>query len=321
MGVVVSAITIPIVTEQQWLAERTRDVTSTEVAALYGLSPYLTHFELWHQKRDGFIEERRAGQRIHWGNRLQDAIAAGVAEDRGWSVRRLNVYMRDEQDRLGSSFDFEVLAGGELVPGGDGNPLLEIKNVDNMVFRDEWIDGDAGIEAPQHIELQVQVQMEVANRPWCALVALVGGNDAKVTIRMRDRQIGQDIRRHVRDFWRSIDAGAPPTPDYRQDAEFLCRLHGRADANLTVDADAETADLIARYVAIGEIAKEREAIKAQVFERVGKASRVRTQFGSLACGEVKANPGTEITPDMVGQRTGARAGFRMFRFTETKKNP
>lgn len=314
--------THPITDRDQWLAQRAQDITSTEIAALYGLSPYVTEFELWHQKRDRFVEERRADQRIRWGTRLQDAIAAGIAEERGWSVRRMNVYMRDEQDRLGSSFDFEVLAGGDLaVPGGAGNPLLEIKNVDDLVFRDEWIDGERGIEAPQHIELQVQVQMEVANRPWCALVALVGGNDAKVTIRMRDREIGQDIRHHVRDFWRSIAAGTPPKPDYRLDAEFLCRLHGRADANLTIDADDETADLIARYAALTELAKERDAIKAQVFERVGKASRVRTKFGSLACGEVKANPGTEITPDMVGQRTGARAGFRMFRFTEAKKKP
>lgn len=33
-----STTTIEIVTEQQWLAERAKDVTSTEVAALYGLT-------------------------------------------------------------------------------------------------------------------------------------------------------------------------------------------------------------------------------------------------------------------------------------------
>lgn len=33
-------------TEEAWLAARKRDVTSTESAALFGMSPYLTAFEL-----------------------------------------------------------------------------------------------------------------------------------------------------------------------------------------------------------------------------------------------------------------------------------
>jgi predicted phage-related endonuclease len=308
-----TATVIPIVDEQQWLAERARDVTSTEVPALYGLSPYLTAFELWHQKRGRFVEARSPDNRIRWGNRLQDAIAAGVAEDRGWKAKRLNVYMRVAGLRLGSSFDFEI----EDPKRGRG--LMEIKNVDALVFRDEWLDTEAGIEGPQHIELQVQNEMEVAEAGWCALVALVGGNDAKVTIRERDRAIGQSIRQHVGDFWQSIEDGAAPRPDYKLDAEFLCRLHGRANAGEVIDADPGVQDLLARYVRLGTLAMDREMLKAQVLERIGTASKVRTPFGTLVCCEVAATRGAEITADMVGQRTGARAGYRMFRFTESQR--
>ena len=45
--------TIPYTTEAAWLAARTHDLTSTEIAALFGCSPYLTKFELWHRKHDG----------------------------------------------------------------------------------------------------------------------------------------------------------------------------------------------------------------------------------------------------------------------------
>ncbi len=291
-----TTITIPITSEAQWLQDRAQDVTSTEVAALYGLSPYSTAFELWHRKRDRTVEEMEPNERVRWGQRLQDAIAAGLAEERGWTMRRLDVYMRDEQDRLGCSFDYEAV-DAELGTGG-----AEIKNVDRSVFWDEWLDGADGLEAPQHIELQVQVQMELRDAPWWAIAALVGGNDLRVTVRMRDREIGQHIRAKVRAFWQSIAANEPPKPDYTLDAEFLCRLHGRATGE-TIEADPELDSMLARYVTIGDIAKERDAIKAQVFERT-TASKIMTTFGSFSCGEVRASEG--------------RRGFRQLRFTPTK---
>jgi putative phage-type endonuclease len=293
----VSATVFPIADEAEWLARRAQDVTSTEVAALYDLSPYCTAFELWHRKRDNLVVETEPNERIKWGTRLQDAIAAGVAADRGWQIKRLDVYMRDAADRLGSSFDFEA-TDPDL-----GRGLAEIKNVDRAVYYEDWSETSAGIEAPQHIELQVQVQMEVADRPWCAIVALVGGNDAKVTIRERDRVIGQHIRGKVRAFWKSIADGTPPKPDYKQDAEFLCRLHGRATGE-TIDADPDLDALLARYVVTGEAAKERDAIKAQVFERT-TASRIRTTFGTFWSGETPATEG--------------RRAFRSLRFTPNKR--
>jgi putative phage-type endonuclease len=295
-----TATTIPITSREQWLAERAQDVTSTEVAALYGLSPYVTEFELWHRKRDRVVEETEPDERVRWGVRLQDAIAAGVAEDRNWKMRRLDVYMRDPEQQLGSSFDFEAV-DPEL-----GTGLAEIKNVDRSEFYDKWLDEPAGLQAPQHIELQAQVQMEVADLPWCAIVALIGGNDARVTVRMRDRQIGQHIRGKVRAFWCSVAAGTPPKPDYNLDAEFLCRLHGRADRGVTITADAELEQWLARYVAIGEIEKERKALKARVFERT-TASRIVTPFGTFSCGEVAA--------------TEDRSAFRQLRFTPNRTKP
>jgi len=98
---------IEIENEKQWLAERAKDVTSTEVSALFGLSPYLTEFELFHQKRDGVTVKFEPNERMKWGNRLESAIAHGAAEDMGWNIAKFNVYMRVQEARIGSSFDFE----------------------------------------------------------------------------------------------------------------------------------------------------------------------------------------------------------------------
>lgn len=308
-----ATITIPIASREQWLTDRAQDITSTEIAALWNLSPYVTHFELWHRKHSGASERFEPNARIVWGTRLQDAIAAGIAEDRGWHVRRIDEYMRDPEERIGSSFDFEVVSSEH------GRGLMEIKNVDWLIFRDEWTEGADGLEAPQHIEMQVQHQMEVADLPWCALVVLVGGNDAHVVIRLRDREIGRAIRSKAREFWRSIAENRQPVPEYSLDAEFLCSLYGRADDGVVMEADTETAELLAEYERLGKAEAQRKEIKARVLERIGRASKVITPAGSLSVGMVKASPGTLITPAMVGTHTGAREGFRMFRYTPKKE--
>jgi putative phage-type endonuclease len=308
-----TAIAIPFTSREQWLRDRAQDVTSTESPALFGLSPYVTEFELWHRKHANTVEELEPNERILWGTRLQDTIAAGVAQDRGWCARRIDEYLRDEGARIGSSFDFEVVCP-KL-----GRGLMEIKNVDRLVYLDEWVDRHDAIEAPQHIEMQVQHQMEVADMPWCAIVALVGGNEAKVQVRLRDREIGRLIRERVAAFWRSIADNRMPRPDYDRDAEFMARLYGRADAGVVLDADAETVDLLDEYDRLGDLIDKRDGIKARVLERIGRASKVLTPIGNLSVGMVEPSAGKEITPEMVGTRVGTRAGFRMFRFNRKKE--
>lgn len=310
---------IQIESQEQWLGERVKDVTSTEVSALYGLSPYLTEYELFHQKREGQVVKLAPNERMKWGNRLEAAIAHGAAEDMGWQISKLNVYMRDIDARIGSSFDFQIDSSS------DGPGILEIKNVDWLQYRQKWIDDGAGnIEAPEHIELQIQHQMEVSGHSWCALVALVGGNEQKVILRNRDKAIGQDIRAKVGQFWQRIAANSAPSPDYTADAEFIIKqLRNDAEAGLVAQADASLTELIEQYAYLSSMAKEQETLKkatqAQILERIGKASKVLSPIGSISCGVTKPSPGTLITPDMVGKYVGAREGYRGFRFYPAKE--
>ena len=131
---------------EHWLSLRAQDLTSTDVAALFGMSPYKTKFELWHEKRSGEPVRIAQNDRMKWGTRLQDSIASGIAHDNGFSVDRFDGYMRIPSERIGSSFDFFM----------EPNGILEIKNVDALIFRDGWIVENGEIEAPLHIEMQVQ---------------------------------------------------------------------------------------------------------------------------------------------------------------------
>lgn len=301
----------------EWLALRTKDVTSTEVSALYGASPYVTSFELWHRKARGEVSSFAPTGRMQWGTRLEPVIAQAAADEHGWTnLSPLKQYIRLPEHRVGSSFDFVARVG-------DAESIVECKNVGLDRVRHGWVfDGDNLVEAPLHIELQVQHQMLVADLQIAHIAVLVGGNSLHVLKRSRDAGIAADILRRVAEFWASVDAGTSPSAT-TEDADFVIRsLRAQAgDAAVSCDAP-EVVDALREYSMLGEQLKaleaQRDAAKARVLLAVGDAASVQTPIGKVSCGMTKDNPGKLITADMVGTYVGARAGFRQFRFTPNK---
>ena len=310
--------------EASWLQKRTQDVTSTEVAALFGLSPYISEFELFHRKRLGEIVRIEENERMTWGKRLESAIAHGVANDEGWAVTRADYYARIVDLRMGSSFDYEVTS--EQQQGAFMAPitgLMEVKNVDGLQFHNKWLDDGATLEAPEHIELQIQHQMEVADKDYCILVALIGGNRVRWVRRNRDFAIGLQIRNRVAEFWDAVANNRAPSPDYAMDADFIIKqLHANANDGEVLEADDALEDLIAQYQFVSREAAGMDELKsktkAELMRRIGTASKVTSKLGTISCGMTKPSQGTFITPDMVGTHVGGRQGFRNFRFTPKK---
>lgn len=300
---------------EEWLALRARDITSTEISALFGLSPYLGKLELWHRKKNNEIVKIEPSERMKWGTRLESSIALGAAEEHGWVATPRKSYTRIPVLRIGSSFDFEARCPQR------GIGLLEVKNVDSGAFARHWIEhADGSMEAPDHIELQLQHQLLVADLEWGAIVALVGGNTLRTIVRQRDQQVSATIKAMVHQFWTSIEANEPPAADYAKDAEFIIKnLRANADDGVVVAADPSLESLFSRYLnvqeAIDTAETTKEAIKAEILHRIGGAAKVISNIGTLSCGNTKPNPGKLITAEMVGSYHGARAGFRQFRFT------
>ena len=314
---------IPITDEQSWLENRLLDVTSTEVAALYDLSPYQTEFELYHQKKEKLVVRLDDNERMLWGRNLESAIAHGAADTMGWEIAKFDDYLSNSETRMGSSFDYKINKSNKFDPPEEGVGILEIKNVDGVAYRKNWKDdGNGNIEAPEHIELQIQHQMEVSDIHWCALVALVGGNTQKIIFRKRDKAIGEDLTKKVKAFWEKVKAGTPPSIDYLKDAEYMIKtLHNQADAGVILNADEDLDKLIDEYNMISKeahaLGKTKDSIKAQILERSQKASKIISKYGTISCGMSKESKGKLITKDMVGTYQSPRKGYRMFRFTST----
>jgi len=293
-------------TQEEWRRERSVDVTSTEVSALFDMNPYLTSFELFHRKHQGLVVEIEETERMRWGTRLEATIAQGVAEDRGWTIAPLKSYARSRALKMGSSFDYEVLDPER------GIGILEIKNVDSRVYRDNW-EKD---EAPGHIELQLQHQLEIyeGDYGWGAIAALVGGNEPVVLMRDYDKEVGAAIRRKIGLFWADVEAGRTPEPRFPQDAKAVIRMHSFADPLKVHDGtgDVRLEALVSDYVACGEAEKSaaaaKDSAKAQILEIIGEAEKA-----NLA--------GYRISAGMVGPARVEydRAGYRGFRVTKVRE--
>ena len=296
--------------EEHWHKLRAQDVTSTESPALFGLSPYMTKFELWHRKKSGEVYSIKDNERMFWGRRLEMAIAEGIGEMQGWSVDKRPEYERLEEVRMGASFDFHAWKSY------DHRGMLEIKNVDYLAFRDNWTVGEDGeIEAPPHIEIQLQHQLHVSGYTWGAIGVLVGGNKPHVLIREYDPKVGRGIENKIREFWLSIEAGKEPEPFYPDDAKFVQSLYGYAEPGKILDArdDDEIATLCHDYAEASKrekLAKEdKEIAKAKLLEVIGNAEKVIASGFSISCGIVG--------PSMI--EAYERKGFRNFRITTRKE--
>ena len=270
---------IPITSREQWHAERAKDVTSTQVAALFDASPYLTHLELWHQKANGYFEEFVADDRVRWGDRLEAAIAAGVAEDLDLiGMEKLADYRRLSTLRLGASYDFEAQNENGL------RILVEVKNVDAWEFREKWNGEGDSLMAPPHIELQVQTQLMLhPGAAYSIIAVLVGGNTLHTLRRERDDELAEEIRNRVSAFWRSVEAHQPPPADYVRDADLLLsHVYSRTDGR-EIDATPEVEKLIEEWLYAKGWADNVRPLQAQIAERIGTASKVRMPSGLLSC--------------------------------------
>lgn len=298
--------------EEQWLEWRQSDVTSTEVAALYGLSPYLTKFELYHRKKEKNLQRRAATEPMMWGNRLEEAIAKAAAEKLGVNAYKANVYIRDDILNAGSSFDYFTENGG----------IIEVKNVSERSFRERWkMIGDS-YSPPLHMQLQIQQQFMLSGRRKGAFAVLVGGNHLEVIEQEPDDEVFDNIKRNIAGFWNDVWNDRTPAPDLESDAEFIHKTLMRNGEGPEIIADRSVEDAVMKYIQItgeiSELEKQKEISKADILMKIGDACRVKCIAGTLSCGEIKPNKGKLITQEMVGTYTGARDGYRMFRFTKKK---
>jgi len=310
--------------ERAWLTARSIDITSTETPSLFGYGRE-TAFELACRKHGDTESRFRPNDRTEIGKEIENAIAIRAARLYGVKIRHKNEYMRVHDWRMGASFDYEIVgvsddqiednrlrvAFGQMGPG-----IMEVKNVDSLVFKNEWIYSEGtGYEAPAHIEIQLQHQLEISELAWGAIVAFVGGNRIEIIVRLRDHAVGDALRNKVCMFWADLNNGVYPPVSLPEDIDVLKQLYGYSEPGNVLDArdrnDIE--DIVIDYIDAQrdeKAAKDRkDTAQGKLLQRIGSAERVITNAATISC--------ALVAPTTVPSYE--RKGYRNWRVTPKKQ--
>lgn len=132
-----------------------KTVSATEVAALFGESPYLTKWMLYQNFVNGTPIATEENERMLWGRKMQPLIAKQAAQDHGFIVEQNELDRYLSRGVLGCTRD-AIIVDPERGPGA-----LEVKAVfDYKVWNETW---GGGSRIPRHIILQLQQQMFVGD--------------------------------------------------------------------------------------------------------------------------------------------------------------
>jgi predicted phage-related endonuclease len=296
---------------QAWHDLRARHIGGSEIAALFDLPrgetpAYLTsRFALWHIKAGNAPPLFVDNPRVKWGLKLESVIAEAAAEEFGWTYDK-GGYVEDETTSgLGCTLDFVIHSD----PDETGPGALEAKNVDWLQHKRSW----TGDEPPPHILLQLQHQLAATGYSWGAVVALVGGNDLRCyRYKARPRLI-EDIRRRVREFWASIDAGQEPPVDGSDSASaVLAALYPEIiDDSIDMRASNEWAEAAHAFHTAAEARRaandDYDEAKNRIVKLLDGHKRGWGNGWQVNTAITSPNPGREPKPgELIGKRAEVR---------------
>lgn len=310
---------------EEWQELRHKDITSSDVSALFGLNPYMSYYGLWHGKKAPTPPEFKVTEEMEWGNALEPVIAEMTAHKNGLIIQPKKTYIRHATLQAGSSFDYEIVgttAGSPYRPHFEqnGNGILEIKNVHSMSFRDKWKQ-EEGHDVSPYVEIQVQHQQMVSCLSWSLVGALVGGNRGHVVQINARKDVHRALEMAIEKFWLTQYANEEPQPDYKMDADFILSKYTNPQGERVYMDDPVIEGLVRDYMRAHDIekkgAEDKKALQAQIVEYMGDIQKASDPLGTWKVSRslVGGKPDTYITPDMVGQVIKGKKAYTTFSVT------
>jgi putative phage-type endonuclease len=297
--------------EAHWHELRAKHIGGSDVAALFGLSPYTTRWQLWMEKAGKLAPEDLSDNKaVQAGKFLESGIANWAAHRWGMTIDKVTEYYTvDDCPGMGASFDYIT---------ADGSPM-EIKWSARGYG---WhYNGEEIVEAPENYLMQVQHQLACTNADHAWLVALIDDEPRRMKVPRNDNIIDA-IKSEISTFWSSIHEGEEPAIDFEKDVSALTKLMGTLPKS-EIELDPSDALLFQEYKAAKE--DEKKAIQRADEAKGELLTKVRAKLETMntskdkavaKCGDYKLsiskvedNPGKPITPDMVGTITGKRTGY------------
>jgi putative phage-type endonuclease len=270
--------------------DRTTFIGSSDVAGIFGLSPWQTPLDVYRQKV-GVIEGNgargngNADKYLIRGRRLEPYIFEMLADEYGIIAEKRNIRCRDTQ------CDFLSVELDGVTRDGD---IVEVKSV--SPFRaNEW--GEPGTEAiPIHYELQVQDQMMVTKRDKCIVAALFGADELRIYQVKRDYEVTRKIREKTVDFWQNhVLPRVPPPAINLEDAQKLYPIHTEQSIECTDALLHAYMTLKNAHAELHELQSKIERAEFEIKSALGPASALQYHGETLATWRTQTARRVDVT--------------------------
>lgn len=203
--------------------DRRSTIGGSDVAAIFGVSPWKTAFDLYEEKTAAeFVQPTVEPQReklFRRGKFLEPWVLKMLESERDIFIVKHNQRYEDpEYPWMSCEIDFEYQSDAGLCNG-------DVKTVSPFAAGD-W--GEEGTDdIPISYCLQFMFGLMVTGRPSCLVAVLIGADDLRVYEVKRDEELIAEIRRRVVQFWTdNVLAKVPPPPQTIGDTNKILFKHG-----------------------------------------------------------------------------------------------
>lgn len=231
-----------------WLRERKRGIGGSDAAAICGLSPWKSPYQVWTEKRGENAGLQEDSEPMFWGRTLEPVIRQRYSDVTGNTVVvPTDIIRHPEIDFMLASLD--GIANNERV--------LEVKTARMPM---EW--GEPGTnEIPDIYMLQVQHYLAVTKLSLADVAVLIGGSDFRIYEVPEDLELQGLLIEKETAFWKMVQDGTPPDVTTFNDIK---KRFGAASKAIQVQATPDIISAVIRLKELKKMAKEEEELKARI---------------------------------------------------------
>lgn len=269
---------MPITQEQR--EQRRQFIGSSDVAAIFGVDPWQTAYDVWASKVWGLDE--KSAEALSLGNRLESALAAELAERLGEER-----FFTDPPTMLHPDHNFMGVNLDVIFDRKDFFGEIKTSGLAHYTptAYTEW--GDPGTDqVPDHILCQVTYQMLVTGLKTCFIGALLAGRGFNVFKVDYSPAFGDKIEKAVTRFW-TWNVLCQVAPSDEPSLDVVKRIRREPGRKTVIDPGT-----VARYQVLDKaakaVAKKADAAKARVIATLEDGEEGYYDEGCLATDEPPA---------------------------------
>lgn len=249
----------------QWLHLRRQGIGGSDAAAVCGLNPYRSAFEVWVDKTQLHGDDSDMSEAARWGTLLEPIVRQEVEIREGLFIEPVTGLLRHpDHEWMLANIDGAAWHGMENETadqwrrrhssGPEG--IYEGKTA-NWRTATAWGDDDQPT-VPDAYMVQVQHYLAVTGLSWVVVACLVDGQRLMVRHVQRDEALISHLIDIEADFWRRVQDHTPPAPDgSRAATEFLAHLwEAKQGSILTLEHPDPVIELLAQRASHRQLAED-----------------------------------------------------------------